>query len=346
MPDSYRPKIVSSALSDPFRVIGQKGGDSAQISRLAGIQDDISDDTICLQKFVRFSEIAAEQLQYPEFGWEVGANFDLRNIGEVGQFILEAPTLGAALSLFRKTFAMVQSDSELELKIEGDEAVLSYRILDLSIWPRRQDVELTLSIFHGLLKTVAGADWRPSLVTMEHDTSAIWKNATIGPKCQVSYKAPTNSLRFPVRLLDLSLPNVETIPFAALSQSLSHEARKREREAPVTVRVRREIIRRLGRDSLDQTEIASALGFSRRTLRRRLEVEGRSFSGILSECRTLCAVRMLHSPDTPLSQIADHLGYTEVSAFERAFRSRKGITPAQFRRLDCVGNSPAERVLE
>ncbi len=337
MPDSYRPNIVSSALNDPVRVAIQKGGNVARICERAGIRDDLSGDTMSLNDFVRFIQVASEELAAPDFGWEVGASFDLRNIGEVGRFILEAPTLGAALTLFRKAFAMVQSDSELNVTVEGGEVVLSYRILDLSIWPQQQDIELTLSVFHGLLKTLAGADWRPMLMTLEHDTSAIWKNATIGPKCQIRYEASTNSLRFPVGLLDLPMKPVDSKGFTILSRALSQEACKRERAAPVTVRVRREIIRRLGRETVDQTEIARVLGYSRRTLRRRLGAEDGSFSGILSDCRIRYAEHMLCASGRPLSQIADHLGYAEVSAFERAFRTRKGITPAQYRKHDDAG---------
>lgn len=330
---SYSPRIVSSALSDPFRVINEMGGDPYRYCRLADIDGERADDTIGLAAYVRFFEIASQQLNDPEFGWEVGARFDLRNIGEVGQSMFKAPTLGAALTLFRRAFSIVQSDSELELRIDGDEAVLSYRILDLDIWPRQQDVELTLSIFHALLKAVAGRDWRPSRIAMEHEPSAICRNASIGPKCRVEYRAAENSLRFPIRLLDLPLDGLKTGQFPMLTQMLSNEAWRRERDAPVTVRVRREIVRRLGRGGLDQTEIAEVLGYSRRTLRRRLGAEGQSFSDLLSECRMQSAIRMLGAPDTPMSRVAEFLGYTEISAFERAFRSWTGQTPARFKKL-------------
>lgn len=336
MTANYSPQIVTSALIDPFRVIKRYGGDTARFCQLAGIQKNELAETICLGKYARVSEVAAEQLRVPEFGWEVGADFDLRNIGDVGQFILEAPTLGAALSLFRKAFAMVQTDSDLSLSIEGDEAVLGYRILDPDIWPCRQDAELTLSVLHTLVKAAVGADWRPTLITVEHDTSTFWKNSAIGPRCPVQYNAQGNSLRFPVQLMDLPMSGTPTGHFKIMSNALSLEAMRREREAPTAIRVRREVARRLGKESLDQTKIAGALGFSRRTLRRRLKAEDRPFSGILSDCRARYAERMLRASDISLSLIADHLGYSEVSAFERAFKARQGMTPAQFRKVDDI----------
>lgn len=261
MTASYSPQIVLSALTDPARICEEMGGDSAGIGNALGIQRVTNSDTISLQKYVQFFEISAKMLNRPDFGWTAGTRFNLLNIGDFGQFILEAPTLGAALSLFRKSFAMIQSDSELSLTIAGNEACLSYRILDLDIWPRQQDAELTLSVFHQMIKSIAGPDWRPTSLTFEHATSTIWRDARFGPQCPVECNAPTNSLRFPARLLDLPMRNAKSLPVGGLTQAVSREAWARERDAPVAVRVRREVVRRLGRDSLDQTEIANSVGF-------------------------------------------------------------------------------------
>lgn len=332
MTASYSPQIVQSALTDPSRVCTDMGGDAAGIGQTLGITDRARTDTIALQKYVQFFEVSARTLRRPDFGWTVGAEFDLRNLGDFGPFILEAPTLGAALSLFRKSFAMIQSDSEMDLTIDGDAAVLSYRILDLDIWPRQQDAELTLSVFHQLIKSIAGPGWRPSALTFEHGTSAVWRNARTGPHCTILCDAPTNSLRFPARLLDLPMGDAPSQPVGALSQAITREAWARERDAPVAIRVRREVVRRLGRDSLDQTQIANAIGYSRRTLRRRLEAENASFSAILSDCRTRYAEIALHLSNRPLSEISEHLGYSSVSAFERAFKLCTGMTPARYRK--------------
>ncbi|SDC01522.1 AraC-type DNA-binding protein [Ruegeria marina] len=327
----YSPQIVASALTDPFRVYQELGGDFEGLGNASGMNPLDMDETISLSKYVAFFEKAAADLRHPVFGWEVGTHFDLHNIGAFGEFILEAPTLGAALSLFKNAFSLVQSDSELALQVEDDEAVLNYRILDLDIWPRAQDSEMTISVFHQLIKSVAGKDWRPTLVSIEHETSAIWNDARIGPRCPVQYNAPANSLRFPARLLDRPMAQAKAENHNDVSRAFLRHAWQQEREAPVSARVRREIVRRLGRDELDQTIIAAALGLSRRTLRRRLEDESKSFNSILSDCRIRFSEIALRESGKSVSEISDYLGYSTTSAFERAFKSRKGLTPKQFR---------------
>ncbi|MFY0312162.1 AraC family transcriptional regulator ligand-binding domain-containing protein [Leisingera sp. D0M16] len=339
MPHTYQPRISASTLNDPLRAVEFMNGDAASISRNAGISPQDLEGEIGLKKFVDFCEHASDQLNLPDFGWRVGSVFDLQNLGTLGEYILQAPTLGAALALFRNAFPMVQSDSELRLTVDGDKARLTYRILDTRIWPRQQDAELTLSVFHSLIRSATGPDWRPELLSLEHESSALHSRSAAGPRCPVQYAAPSNTLVFSAGLLDLPLADRENPAFKTASQSIVRTARQSEREAPVTVRVRRELLMRIGRESFEQTAIAAALGMSRRTLRRRLEDEGQKFSRLLAGCRMEIAKRMLLAPGAQLHDISERLGYSEVSAFERAFRQREGATPSQFRKQSCADGS-------
>lgn len=80
--------------------------------------------------------------------------------------------------------------------------------------------------------------------------------------------------------------------------------------------------------SLD--EIASFLGCSSSTLRRRLQHEGTSFQAIKDTWRLQRATELLQS-ETPLADIASILGFESNSVFSRAFKSWTGIAPSIFR---------------
>ncbi|KZL19903.1 HTH-type transcriptional regulator VirS [Pseudovibrio axinellae] len=300
----------------------------------AGIENQALNGSVPLSKFVRFSEVAAEQLALPDFGWLVGSRFNLANLGEVGKLCLEAPNLWAALSLFERAFAIVQSDSELMLTIDGDEAVLSYRILDLSIWPRQQDAELTMAVFASLVRYAAGNDRYPSSVSFEHGPSAIQRSLYAGPRCPVIFNSSVNQLRFPARLLGPPLQNPPINSFGAITAPFCSEAAQLGKMAPLEIRVQREIMRRLGHGDIDQTDIAKSLGMSRRTLRRKLNETQRPYSEILSACKMQVATRLLSDCALSLPTIASNLGYSDTTAFERAFKQKKSITPAQYRRLN------------
>lgn len=334
MPQSAR--ILASALRDPLATVLDLGGEPEALCRAAGVDPAEAEApgpaTLPLRAYVAFSQQAAERLRAPHFGRLAGRRFDIANIGGVGAAAPRAPTLGAALRLFEAAFASVQGDSEVRLEMAGDAATLSYRILDPEIWPRDQDAELTLGVFAALIGGAAGPGWRPLRLEFEHPDRGADHAAGAEARCAVVYGAPLNALTFPARLLDLAMPAAEPEGFRAAAAALAREARRRDREAGTAARVRRAVLRDLGRGPVDQTAVARSLGLSRRSLRRRLEVEGTHFADILAACRDALARRLLAETDAPAAEIAERLGYSEATAFERAFRRRTGLTPAAWRR--------------
>lgn len=82
----------------------------------------------------------------------------------------------------------------------------------------------------------------------------------------------------------------------------------------------------------DFEAVAAQMKLSPATLRRRLKAEGQSFAAIRDEIRQAEAQRLLRDGTDSVAQIAAALGYTEASAFHRAFRKWTGMTPLAFRR--------------
>lgn len=81
----------------------------------------------------------------------------------------------------------------------------------------------------------------------------------------------------------------------------------------------------------DFDRLAYRLKMSPSTLRRRLKSQGTSFREIKSEVRQSLAKRLLIQSEFPVAQVSDQLGYTEPSAFFRAFHAWTGMSPARFR---------------
>ncbi|KQY16380.1 AraC family transcriptional regulator [Rhizobium sp. Root73] len=79
-------------------------------------------------------------------------------------------------------------------------------------------------------------------------------------------------------------------------------------------------------------DLAAQMHMSPSTLRHRLQAEGQSYAGIKDEIRRDRAVEMLQSSDASVGDIAAQLGYSEPSAFHRAFRKWTTKSPAAFRR--------------
>ena len=78
--------------------------------------------------------------------------------------------------------------------------------------------------------------------------------------------------------------------------------------------------------------LAAQMHMSASTLRHRLQGEGQSFAGIKDEIRRDRAIDMLLNSEASVGEIAAQLGYSEPSAFHRAFRKWTSKSPAAFRR--------------
>lgn len=79
------------------------------------------------------------------------------------------------------------------------------------------------------------------------------------------------------------------------------------------------------------TQVAEALGLNKRVLQRMLAEQGSSFRQLKESLLKEKALALLISERKEISLIAQELGYSEVSAFHRAFKSWFGASPKQFR---------------
>jgi len=73
------------------------------------------------------------------------------------------------------------------------------------------------------------------------------------------------------------------------------------------------------------------LGRSSRTLRRKLEAEGSSYSGLLTDVRHALAVDYLNSTLLGINDIAAALGFSDAASFRHAFKRWTGKTPNEYR---------------
>ncbi|MEM1390414.1 MAG: helix-turn-helix transcriptional regulator, partial [Pseudomonadota bacterium] len=78
-----------------------------------------------------------------------------------------------------------------------------------------------------------------------------------------------------------------------------------------------------------QEQLADQLGMSVATLRRRLSEEGESFRTLVQDARLRRAEALLDKGYT-VQQVTDAVGYSDIRAFNRAFKRWNGLTPAAF----------------
>ncbi|MGI9278689.1 MAG: helix-turn-helix domain-containing protein [Endozoicomonas sp.] len=88
-------------------------------------------------------------------------------------------------------------------------------------------------------------------------------------------------------------------------------------------------------------ELAKTLDVSTRTVRRLLIKEGSSYQQLKDEIRRDLAIAYLSEPETSISEAAQRMGFTELSAFHRSFKKWTGITPGEFQKRNELTDSEA-----
>jgi len=80
-----------------------------------------------------------------------------------------------------------------------------------------------------------------------------------------------------------------------------------------------------------QDRLASMFDMSSRSLQRRLEEEGVTFSEVMTRWRLKQSLLLLQAPHMQINEIAERLHYSTSSHFSRSFRRWTGVTPGQYR---------------
>ncbi|MFH8403218.1 AraC family transcriptional regulator [Streptomyces sp. NPDC018019] len=153
--------------------------------------------------------------------------------------------------------------------------------------------------------------------------------------CAVRFDAPYTAAVFDARWLAAPVVQDEAALTALLRRAPADLLSRREYGTTVTERVRRTLVlalRSTGPARLPEVaEVAARLAVSPATLRRRLQAEGTSFQRLKDAVRRDAAISSLAAGREPIAALAARLGFSEDTAFHRAFRRWTGTTPGAYR---------------
>ena len=143
--------------------------------------------------------------------------------------------------------------------------------------------------------------------------------------CDVTFRASRDELEIESAMLDLSLASADPITSAALEARVAELTRGAAR-SPLVERVRRAALAMLAKNpSLEG--LAARLGVSARTLRRQLAQQQTTVRAIVDDVRRELADQLLARGEA-VKVVASTLGFSEASAFSRAYKRWTGRTPS------------------
>ena len=267
---------------------------------------------------------------YPYIGHSVGAAIGLSDVGSPGHALLASPTVGYALNLAARYSYVFAHGSVIRLDIGKEVAELSYQLTEFHEDIPIQDVELSVTFFATAVRELSGAHIKPLKAEFEHPCPEYSDRLQSFFGCQVFYNRASNSLHFPSRLMNQPVPTADTSLLEALEFFLADRLKARK-EDDLPGKVMHLISSSLSNGTPSLAKVSETLGISKRTLQRKLSEAGILFSDLVDDTRRKKAINYVKFSDFSLTDVALLLGYSELSAFSRAFCRWTGLHPQQMR---------------
>ena len=244
---------------------------------------------------------------------------------------LGAQDLQTAMKRAAKTMQLLQDDLLLELHAEGGRVGLRLRFTNPSVAEPVFLHEMLVRVFWRLLAWFAAGKLRPIRFDFAFEIPAhAGSYGRIFPGlCEFGHQHTT--VWFDASWLTHRVHWDEVAVRMFLADAQSNVILSRTRDDAISNRVR-DHLRRTQPSWADLGVTASALHMSAATLQRRLALEGVSFQSLKDELRRDIAIVRLNGSSVSLIELAQELGFTDSTAFQRAFKSWTGSAPGAYRK--------------
>lgn len=267
----------------------------------------------------------------PAFGLRVGESLLPAHLGPLGYAWMASSSLKAAVERVQRYSRMYNEQEEIIGSRENGVLKVTQRLRHYS------DVEdvigdVQLSALLTLCRSNFGKALTPVFVRMRRSPPPdpqIWHDFF---GVEVQFLQSDNSVG--LRNSDAT----KQLTGASRKMVLMHEEIIRRQltdmdRSEILNRTLATILEQLPSGSVSEVSVAKALNMSKRTLHRKLAEKGISFRSLLTNARKELVNRYIDEPTYSVTEISFLLGYTDTSAFSRAFKRWHGVSPTQAREL-------------
>lgn len=331
------PNQIAWLISVFYIVLTDWGVDEGDLRDQFGLDlEQLShmDSPVSVDQFRHLGEIARKLTHRPDIGLLLGkdAEYDEGKGGIILNIAVNSPTIRhllqelVKLSLFFKdilTFSVREENDTCEIQIDY------YKAGDMGL----PMVEFYTSGFISVLKYLIREDFKLLHVNFPYPAPHYVDSYHDAFETRLTFDQDRTSFFFHRKHLDAPIPR-QPVPMVkdVLNKIVDEHLDELNKNGSLQTRIRTLIVNHLPTGDVGIESIAKDLHMSRAVIYRKLKEENTSFKELLTNTRKQLAERHLKNPSLTIDMISSMLGYTESSAFKRAFKSWFGVSPGHYRK--------------
>ena len=306
-------------------------------ARLADLRD-----TLNLEETSRIVNNAIEMTGDEGLGLSAGSHTPEHTLQLFGHLILAQSTLRDVFAALTRYGELLADGTTWSLREQGDEAMFCCSTVLPDCDLTRVLMDYTLAFGCNIGRHFFRRNERLRAVHFRHAPPSYAERYESVFMSPVRFSQAQNATVFARELMDRPKMHADPAVATILRDSAERMLRERTQSRSLADCVRSLLRYERDLSAVDARRFSRGLKMSVHTLRRRLSAEGTSFSSLLDEARRDLACQELERHDATIQQTAELLGFSEASAFFRAFKRWTGQTPNAYRRR-FVGSVGAEQ---
>ena len=246
--------------------------------------------------------------------------------------IRSSATLGDGLERLVRHHRVLHDAAVVRLEVDGERAVLSHALPAPAVALPRHPAEFIVAAWLVTARQATGTELVPVEVRFRHARPEDLAEHERLFRAPLRFDAETNGLVLARAELERPLVKADPGLCAVLERHVRELLDGIPRAGQISDRVRPLLAQELASGVPALGAVARRLHMSPRTLQRELQRDGTTLRELADGLRRELALRYLAEQRLAISEVAFLLGFSEVSAFHRAFKRWSGRTPAEFRR--------------
>lgn len=315
-----------------FATCVEFGAPAEALAEILGVQPPFFGNPLerfACDRVLEMIEWAQEHTGERSLGLKAGMRLRPSTFLDVGQAFISANSLRHALAVNEKYQRLTQEFGKTHLEVDRKSARVAWT-------PYTQDANwlrpVTEAAYVGYVSIGRWLLWHYNedalIVNFRHSQPCDPDPCSEFFGCEVRYDQPEDCLEFKSALADFDLPQANPELLRTLEVRLSRALENLNHLDRLTNRVHQCVLYSLGNFPVSLATVADQLSMSEQSLTRGLKADGASFRDILQDVRKQNAEFYLRENRRSLAEIALALGYSDQSAFTRAYRSWHGVPPS------------------